>query len=94
MCGNGHEGNGPDDGARPRGPGSGQPTRETAADVGWESIFTVHGVKGEGARRAVKGGPAMGAPVTRARGDDATERWCSDPPLSAEGKLRRAGTTP
>ena len=60
MCGNGHEGNGPDDGARPRGPGSGQPTRETAAGVDWETSFTVHGAKGEGARRAVKGASSDG----------------------------------
>jgi len=62
MAGNGHEGNGPDDGARPRGPGSG-------ADEGGRPSSRCTETKGEGARRAVKGGVQRWArPVTRARG--------------------------
>jgi hypothetical protein len=39
-----------------------------ATDVGWETVFTVHGAKGEEARRAVKDPSSDGRSVTRARG--------------------------
>jgi len=62
--------NGSDDGARPRGLGSEQPPRASVTDVGGETRFTVPGVKGEEARFAVKGRPAMVAPVMRTHGVD------------------------
>jgi len=82
--GNGRDRNGPDDGARPRGPGSEQPPRETATGVGGETRFTVPGVKGEEARYAVKGTASDG------RTRDAHPRCRRAPSLSAGETLRRA----
>jgi hypothetical protein len=44
-----------------------------ATDVGWETVFTVHGAKGEGARRAVKVASSDG------RSRDASPRFRREP---------------
>jgi len=93
---NGRDRNGSDDGARPRGPGSEQPPRESVSDVGGETRFTVPEVKGEGARFAVKGTASSGRtrdahPRCRQAGREACRTTRS---LSAGGRLRRAGKAP